>query len=471
MNYSQQINQEGIIPGISASANSSFALSIFGILLALVLVFTFAKKVYFFVVRKQRYFVIPRVSVYGMTNIAIIIAIAVSIIILIMAVTGGLASVLFRAYPGTRVTIEIILVKIAGLLFGPIIGVVSGAIIDILTVALSGGFFHYGYFIAAIITGLLSGLLRVVITTSKVGRLKDLFLAIYASLFMIASAAVVIILISQIKQIGDGGLVFNIPGLNIDVTLSLNHFFYIIIGFTIFILAIIWLMFIVWFYKSKRYYYPLTHFTYKRIKHPNHKNRLWLNARKNWYNSLVSVIVLAASATLIMNILFLPIFDAEITAQPYTYWLLFRTIIAAPALFVIDIIVIYPVLLVISPIIKYNYEDELVEDLKTPLFNETWKSLNEATPLISKEQIKNYSKTLLFEPDEKQLTALENEFSEILNQFETVAEIDTTDFATLDYPIPTPEKNLREDKVNLTDELSDIMSCPKNVQDGLVKVC
>lgn len=83
------------------------------------------------------------------------------------------------------------------------------------------------------------------------------------------------------------------------------------------------------------------------------------------------MVVLAASATLILNILFLPIFDAEITGQPYPFWLIFRSIIAAPSLFVIDIIVIYPILLTISPIVKYNYEDELVEELNVPLFNQT----------------------------------------------------------------------------------------------------
>ncbi|SYV95332.1 aspartyl/glutamyl-tRNA amidotransferase subunit C-like protein, partial [Mycoplasmoides gallisepticum] len=46
--------------------------------------------------------------------------------------------------------------------------------------------------------------------------------------------------------------------------------------------------------------------------------------------------------------------------------------IANPALFMIDIVVIFPVIMIIQPIMKYNYEDELTEDLNTPLFVKHW---------------------------------------------------------------------------------------------------
>ena len=138
-------------------------------------------------------------------------------------------------------------------------------------------------------------------------------------------------------------------------------------------------------------------------------------------------------------------------------------------MFVIDIIVIYPILLTISPIVKYNYEDELVEELNVPLFNQTWKSLDVETTMISKEQIKNYSRSLLFEPDEKQLHQLEHEFCEILNQFEHVASIDTTGYETFDYPVKMPAGYLREDTVSLPDEVSNILKCAKTIDDKLVK--
>jgi hypothetical protein len=38
--------------------------------------------------------------VNGITNVAMIIAIAIAIIILLTTITAGLAGILFRAYPG-----------------------------------------------------------------------------------------------------------------------------------------------------------------------------------------------------------------------------------------------------------------------------------------------------------------------------------------------------------------------------------
>lgn len=465
----QNIKLESTSNTFGGQSSSTFAISIFFIMVAVVLFFTIFKKFYFYFIRRKRYYVIPRVSVYGMTNIAMVIAIAVSIIILIMAVTGGIASVLFRVYPGTRVTIEIILVKIAGLLFGPIIGLVSGAIIDALAVALSAGFFHYGYFIAAILTGMLSGLLRVAITTSKIGKRKDLFLSIYSSIFMIVSAAITIGVISGIGGIAQNGLELAITGTGIDIFLSTPDFFYIIVGFTILVILFIWLIYIIWSYKSKRYYYPLTNFTYKQYKHANHKSQFRISVHQNSFNALISVVVLASSSALITNILFLPIFDSEITAQPYTFWLLFRTIVA-PFLILLDIIVIYPVLLVISPIIKYNYEDELVEDLKQPIFYDTWNIYEGDKMEITKEEIIACSEALLFKPDEKQLEKLKTEFSEILIQFEKVASIDTENVKQLDYPIDVSCNKFREDVVCDPVNASDIMSCPKETVNNLVKV-
>jgi LytS/YehU family sensor histidine kinase len=52
-------------------------------------------------------------------------------------------------------------------MFGPIIGLFIGAITDILTVILTAGMFHYGYFIAALAYGFFSGLVRTIINYTK----------------------------------------------------------------------------------------------------------------------------------------------------------------------------------------------------------------------------------------------------------------------------------------------------------------
>jgi len=52
------------------------------------------------------------------------------------------------------------------LLFGPIIGLFIGACTDLLSVALTAGMFHYGYFIAAMCYGLFAGLVRSLINVT-----------------------------------------------------------------------------------------------------------------------------------------------------------------------------------------------------------------------------------------------------------------------------------------------------------------
>jgi LytS/YehU family sensor histidine kinase len=63
--------------------------------------------------------------------------------------------------------IEGILIKLGGLVFGPIIGIFIGGITDIMTVLLTAGMFHYGYFIAALAYGFFAGIVRNIIVGKK----------------------------------------------------------------------------------------------------------------------------------------------------------------------------------------------------------------------------------------------------------------------------------------------------------------
>ena len=89
---------------------------------------------------------------------------------------------------------------------------------------------------------------------------------------------------------------------------------------------------------------------------------------------------------------------------------------------------------------------------------------------ITKEEIIACSEALLFKPDEKQLEKLKIEFSEILIQFEKVASIDTQNVKQLDYPVDISCNKFREDVVCDPVNASDIMGCPKETVNNLVKV-
>ena len=94
---------------------------------------------------KKRFYILPKVGIKGIASIAMVIAISISIIILLTVITADIMGVVFRAWPGTRITIEGMLIKIGGLMFGPFLGIFIGALTDLLSVALTAGVFHYGY--------------------------------------------------------------------------------------------------------------------------------------------------------------------------------------------------------------------------------------------------------------------------------------------------------------------------------------
>lgn len=125
------------------------------------------KKIYYIIRYKKRFYIIPRVSVKGIAYIAMVIAISIVIIMLLTISTADLLNVVFRAWPGTRVTIEGILIKIGGLLFGPVLGLFIGGMTDLLAVAMTAGVFHYGYLIAAMAYGLIAGVIREIFIHTK----------------------------------------------------------------------------------------------------------------------------------------------------------------------------------------------------------------------------------------------------------------------------------------------------------------
>ncbi|QZX49039.1 Asp-tRNA(Asn)/Glu-tRNA(Gln) amidotransferase subunit GatC [Mycoplasma sp. E35C] len=450
--------------------NSSFAMAVFAIIVGLVVFLAMAKKLYYFFVRKKRYYTIPRVSVTGMTNIAMVIAIAVAIILLISAVTGGLASILFRVYPGTRVSIETVLVKISGLLFGPIIGMISGVIIDLLAVTLSAGFFHYGYFVVAVLTGLISGMIRALLTTSKYSKYRNFSLSIYLSVLVLISIFATTFLISSMPEIvAKNGFDLSIPGIA-DTKISSTIFNWIIIGFGISTIIFIWVTFLVYRLTTFNHSNNLSGFSHKTQPHSNHKSIIRIDARKNWYSSLVSLVSLATINATLINLFFLPIFDKEITGQPYAFWISIRLIVS-PSLFLIDIIVIYPVIMIIQPIMKYNYEDELIEDLNTPLFIKKWTSKKKGNDMkINKEELKRLSRLVKFELDDQQINKLQSEFDDILSNFQEVQKIDTTYIKAMNYPIESSSNTLRNDNDVYSTDKDIIKKTAKETKGDFVKV-
>lgn len=312
-------------------------LALFFSFIFIILAIATVKKIYYRFVMKKRYFIIPRVSSKGIANIGMIIALSIAVIMLLTIITANLASVVFRAWAGTRVTIEGILVKISGLLFGPIIGMCAGAAIDFLTVALTGGVFHYGYLIASMSFGLIGGLIRIITTMSNRNNLK---FAIYSTITssIIGTAVCCIIWFLQSSE------VFSVSFLGLEISLYKWQMVLIIIICILLTIITIWVCHFIQLYKLK--------------KNPQ---------ANNWFSIFIPILITILLTEIIVNVLMMPTFDASLSTLSYETWFLIRLLLLVPMI-ILNLCIIYPIFKIVVPMMRYNYEDELVEDLDQPLF-------------------------------------------------------------------------------------------------------
>ncbi|MEF9984868.1 MAG: hypothetical protein RSA40_00615 [Malacoplasma sp.] len=307
------------------------------------------KKIFYKVMFKKRYYIFPRTSIKGITSIAMVIALSVAVLILLVIITSNLVGVLFRAFPGTRITIESILIKIGGLLFGPFIGMFIGMFTDLLSVTLTAGVFHYGYFIAAMCFGLLSGLVRTIILFSSHNKLK---FAIYTSLS--------ILLVSILAMLYFGFVSTEklyIPFLPFDI--EKEHIIYVIVSFIFLSIVSIWVFY---FMSLKR------NNSKKKATNKFGKPSIIKKINLNFFEKYCPVISCIMITEVLVNVLMMPIFDAEISTLTINTWLAIRLLLFVPMVF-LNLFIIFPVYAIVSPLVTYDYRKDVVEDASLPLYN------------------------------------------------------------------------------------------------------
>ena len=336
--------------------SAGVVVSIFSVFFVIILICAFLKKLWFLFVRKKRYYIFPRPSIKGISNISMVIALSVAVLILITMITQNVAGILFRAFPGSRITIEGILIKIGGLLFGPFIGMIIGILTDLLSIALTAGIFHYGYFISAMAYGLISGLVKSLIANTSS---KKLIIAWTSTAFLL----VVYVIVIQF-------IYFVIPDANAEIYIQLvrnvvlnRDIIFGIISFFIFVsIIMIWI-----FYKvlniKKMKENKKTKFGNKFNSHYDKKESV---DNSKLFSSFCPTIVCVLSTELLINVLMMPSFDADLSTLSYMDWFLIRLLIFIPMIFV-NMIVIFPVYIIVSPLVKWDYRKEMYDDLKTPL--------------------------------------------------------------------------------------------------------
>ena len=347
-------------------------LLIFVAFVATMFIVIFIKKIYYRFHLHKKINIIPQISTKDITNIAMNIAMSIAIIIILTLFTAGALGVIFRAYPGTRILIEGILIQLSGLLFGPILGLIIGALTDLLSICLTAGMFHYGYFIIAIGYGLFSGLIRSIYVSVKQNKTK--FSLITTLLTVLITGLFCVFILYQPYQD------FKISAFNLDLTIKKYVLTIIPIIFSSIIIVVIWLcnFFFDKFYENKlfwlkvkynvKYQWKMDRFNRKAKRFSNNdsvlRHTIWISRNLNyittlrkkillltkqindekkilsWFDYLCPCLCLVNLVQLLCNCFLIPFFDVEFSSFKYDYWLVIRTVLY-PIIALINLAVIY----------------------------------------------------------------------------------------------------------------------------------
>lgn len=366
-----------------------------GLLLAII-AFLVIKKIYYRFHLYKRYYIVPRMEIAGITNVAMTIALSIAIILILTVLTAGILGIIFRAYPGWRITIEQFLIQLGGLTFGPIIGLFIGGITDLLTVALTSGMFHYGYFVICITYGLLAGLIR---SVYMYGHQRIVWFCISSTILLVILDGLFSIFIAFQNY-----STFDITLLSFALHFSKLSLIILISSVVGVVILVMWLVLIIfnrkgtklWFMKAKyQISYKNRIVTLNNELCKTHNSQRRIRNYTKWYSKKMSkmlvlrqkinqvsfqlkndvsahrfekfimVLIVGTVCQIVCNCFFLPFFDVNFSSFGYDYWLVLRLIIF-PILIVLDLLVLFPCFLSVSNLIKYDYSKDIIENLNRP---------------------------------------------------------------------------------------------------------
>ncbi|WP_391591807.1 hypothetical protein MCAV_07830 [[Mycoplasma] cavipharyngis] len=338
--------------------NETQAILVFFGFVGFIFLLSLIKKIYYWFWLHKRYYIIPRTQIKGIANIAMVISMSVAIIFSLTILSANSLGVIFRVYVGSRISIESILIRIGGILFGPFLGIIIGALTDLLTVILTSGIFHYGYFIAAIAYGFLSGLVKTFIVYSKNKNFN------FSCLCTVLIALIIGLTVLMFENLSSD---FKIDSFVSFSFLSKNLMFYAIITLCLLSVFIIWVLYPLSKYRksarnNKPYFINLPKYGQVNIALKGH-NR----SEVNWYILFIASLTINLMIQVGIDLFLLPVFDISISTLPFNQWFAARFVFLWPMLFV-NTILIYLVSRLVLPIVKYQYTDDMVEDIYQPLY-------------------------------------------------------------------------------------------------------
>ena len=322
------------------------------------------------------------------------ISMSISIILLLTFISSGLLGIIFRGYPGVRVLVEGVLIQLGGLLFGPFIGLLIGAITDLLTTALTAGMFHPGFFIIVLTYGIIAGLFQSTTIKFKNNSFK------YAIFGSILYSAIIIALIFYIQY-------QQYPYFTLSIFSKEIHFSKLILIAILsstlgIVLITVWLIMIIvsvgntklsllkikynvfWNYPNKRFLNRIMRKKYgteAALKQASWYSSRWdkkneivnkiailekkYETRKNkniWVICFIQSIFLVFVASAAINVFFSPCFDQAFSPAKFDHWLVVRTL-SYPIIAIINFAIVFLSYKVVIGLIKYDYNEDRIENI------------------------------------------------------------------------------------------------------------
>nr|WP_237710369.1 glutamyl-tRNA amidotransferase [Candidatus Mycoplasma haematolamae] len=217
--------------------------------------------------------------------------------------------VIFQIYPGSRLLIETILIKIGGALYGPAIGMLIGLLTDLLTVILTSSVFNGGYLLAAIFNGFFGGFIFM-LTSTRNRKSLSYWQNTFLVFCMLAITSVVFYLFYSDtfkSSQNNGELKVNI----FSQEVKFPQWFFP--AFLSSLLGIICLSLTGTLFLSTR----------ERTEALSRKCKKW--------NTIIRIVAMNFLSYILVDLITLPLFDIKLSTLPYEQFFIMRNVLLIPA--------------------------------------------------------------------------------------------------------------------------------------------
>ncbi|AEW45386.1 Putative asparty/glutamyl-tRNA amidotransferase, subunit C [Mycoplasma haemocanis str. Illinois] len=289
----------------------------FGIVFVYLVALLF-KKLYYKALFGRQYIIIPQPQIKSISNISMLTAMNIALIITISMISNQMMSFLFKIYPGSRFLIENILIKMGGILFGPIIGIFIGFSTDLLTVILTSSVLNYGYFLSAIMNGFFGGIINNLIRMNKTNKNTP---ALIAGGMTIAGLIYLGILLKN-NDGGDSRYTINL--LSFSFGIKWSHILLFVSGLVGIVL----------------YFLTISTMAINRLDEEEFKDTAWVHKYAKLYEFFL-IFTTNCAIYLIVDMVSLPLFDVKLSSLPYEQFLIARIFTSIPSVIVFSNIMWY----------------------------------------------------------------------------------------------------------------------------------